>query len=46
MINPAKHSARRRAYVNANIVAPAQGLEGKGGILIEDGPEGTRWRKG
>jgi len=37
MINPAKHSARRRAYVNANIVAPAQGLEGKGGILIEDG---------
>ncbi len=37
MINPAKHSARRRAYVNANIVAPAQGLNGKGGILIEDG---------
>ena len=46
MINPAKHSARRRAYVNANIVVPAQGLNGKGGILIEDGPEGTRWRKG
>ncbi len=27
----------RRAYVNAGIVAPAQGLQGKGGILIEDG---------
>ena len=27
----------RRAYLNANIVAPAQGLSGKGGILIEDG---------
>lgn len=32
-----KSTARRRAYVNANIVAPAQGLNGKGGILIEDG---------
>ncbi|WP_373504527.1 dihydroorotase [Aestuariivirga sp.] len=32
-----KQSASRRAYVNANIVAPAQGLDGKGGILIEDG---------
>ncbi len=30
-------SSNRRAYVNANIVAPAQGLNGKGGILIEDG---------
>ena len=30
-------SASRRAYINANIVAPAQGLNGKGGILIEDG---------
>ncbi len=28
---------KRRAYVNANIVAPAQGLSGKGGILVEDG---------
>ena len=37
MINPARQSARRRAYVNANIVAPAQGLSGKGGVLIEDG---------
>lgn len=37
MITPAKQQARRRAYVNANIVAPAQGLDGKGGIIIEDG---------
>ena len=33
----AKHQHSRRAYLNANIVAPAQGLAGKGGILIEDG---------
>lgn len=32
-----KHSAGRRAYLNAHIVAPAEGLNGKGGILIEDG---------
>ena len=31
MINPAKQAARRRAYVNANVVAPAQHLAGKGG---------------
>ena len=37
MMTPMKQSASRRAYVNANIVAPAQGLNGKGGILIEDG---------
>ena len=37
MINPAKQGTRRRAYVNASIVAPAQGLNGKGGILVEDG---------
>ncbi len=38
MISPAmKSAAPRRAYVNANIVAPAQGLRGKGGVLIEDG---------
>ena len=38
MISPAmKSTAPRRAYVNANIVAPAQGLKGKGGVLIEDG---------
>jgi dihydroorotase len=27
----------RRAYVNAEVIAPQQGLNGKGGILIEDG---------
>jgi dihydroorotase len=32
-----KTAASRRAYLNANIVAPAQGLNGRGGILIEDG---------
>ena len=37
MMPPAAKSANRKAYVNANIVAPAQGLDGKGGILIEDG---------
>jgi dihydroorotase len=38
MRTPATRSAgNRRAYVNANIVAPAQGLNGRGGILIEDG---------
>jgi dihydroorotase len=38
MIGPAAKSvASRRAYVNASIVAPAQKLKGKGGVLIEDG---------
>ena len=38
MMTPAsRNAASRRAYVNAGIVAPAQGLGGKGGILIEDG---------
>ncbi len=37
MMAPAHEAARRRAYLNAHIVAPAQGLNGKGGILIEDG---------
>ena len=38
MMTPAsRSSAGRRAYINANIVAPAQGLNGKGGILIEGG---------
>ena len=35
MINRNAH--KRRAWVNAQIVAPAQGLSGKGGILVEDG---------
>jgi dihydroorotase len=34
---PPKPQAARRAYVNADIVAPAQGLRGKGGVLFEDG---------
>jgi dihydroorotase len=33
----AKTTAPRRAYVNANIVAPGQKLNGHGGLLIEDG---------
>ncbi len=37
MMNSARHNARRRAYVNAEIVAPAQGLAARGGVLIEDG---------
>jgi dihydroorotase len=38
MINPSpKSSASRRAYFNANIVAPAQKLAGRGGVLVEDG---------
>ena len=38
MIAPASRSANtRRAYLNATIVAPAQGLNGRGGLLIEDG---------
>jgi dihydroorotase len=31
-----KHN-ERRAYLNAHVIAPQQGLNGKGGILIEDG---------
>ncbi len=37
MMTPMKQAASRRAYVNATIVAPAQGLNGPGGILIDDG---------
>ncbi|MBI2719895.1 MAG: dihydroorotase [Rhizobiales bacterium] len=38
MIGPSSQPASsRRAYVNADIVAPAQGLSGRGGVLIEDG---------
>jgi dihydroorotase len=38
MMSPAiKQSAQRKAYLNANIVAPAQGLNGRSGILLEDG---------
>jgi dihydroorotase len=38
MMTPVSRStSARRAYLNAHIVAPAQGLNGKGGILIEDG---------
>jgi dihydroorotase len=38
MMTPATRSAAsRRAYLNANIVAPAQGLAGPGGVLVEDG---------
>ncbi len=33
----AARNGSRRAYVNARILAPAQGLDGLGGILIEDG---------
>ena len=38
MMSPAvKLSAQRKAYLNAHIIAPAQGLNGRGGILVEDG---------
>ncbi|MCB1380308.1 MAG: dihydroorotase [Alphaproteobacteria bacterium] len=37
MVPASRSTASRRAYVNAEIIAPAQGLRGKGGILIEDG---------
>ena len=38
MMSPAiKQSTQRKAYLNASIVAPAQGLNGRGGILVEDG---------
>jgi dihydroorotase len=29
--------SKRRAYLNAHLVDPAQGLDGKGGLLIDDG---------
>jgi dihydroorotase len=32
-----KSPANRRAYINAQIIAPQQGLNGHGGLLIEDG---------
>ena len=35
MINRNAH--KRRAWINAQVVSPAQGLKGKGGILVEDG---------
>lgn len=34
---PGARQPSRRAYVNAHIVDPAQGLDGPGGLLIEDG---------
>ena len=38
MIAPSpKSTSSRKAYVNAHIVAPAQGLDGNGGLLVEDG---------
>ncbi len=45
MTQAAKSTAQRRAYVNANVVAPAQGLNGKGGVLIEDGWILAAWPK-
>jgi dihydroorotase len=33
----AKQSAGRKAYVNARVVDPLQGLDGPGGVLFEDG---------
>ncbi len=38
MMAPVSRSAtNRRAYVNARLVDPSQGLDGAGGIIIEDG---------
>ncbi len=38
MISPGStHASQRKAYVNAKIIAPAQDLNGLGGVLIEDG---------
>ncbi len=37
MMTPAKSATGRRAYVNATVVAPGQGLSGLGGLLVEDG---------
>ncbi|NJM30644.1 MAG: dihydroorotase [Rhizobiales bacterium] len=33
----ARQTSQRKAYLNAHIVAPAQGFDGRGGVLIEDG---------
>lgn len=35
MIN--RTANKRRAWINANIISPAQGLNGLGGILVDDG---------
>jgi dihydroorotase len=37
MAPSAKHSAGRKAYLNARLIDPAQGLDENGGLLIEDG---------
>jgi dihydroorotase len=37
MAPSAKHSAGRKAYLNARLIDPAQNLDEKGGLLIEDG---------
>jgi dihydroorotase len=37
MAPSAKHAAGRKAYLNARLIDPAQELDGKGGLLIEDG---------
>jgi dihydroorotase len=30
-------ATKRRAYINAHILSPREGMDGKGGILVEDG---------
>jgi len=37
MIGDPARSRSRKAYLNAHVLSPAQGLNGKGGVLIEDG---------
>jgi dihydroorotase len=37
MIGSVRQTSQRKAYLNAQIVAPAQGLDGRGGLLMEDG---------
>lgn len=37
MISRPPNATGRRAYLNANVVSPRQGLNGRGGLLIEDG---------
>ncbi len=37
MIGDPARERSRKAYVNAHVLSPAEGLDGKGGILIEDG---------
>ena len=32
-----RNSSGRRAYINAKVISPQQGLDGTGGILIDDG---------